>query len=65
MNMSENGDNGKPSREGPSGQPAADIAGKLKSFYQSVEDEPVPDHLMDLLEKLDEAERAQNANRNK
>lgn len=65
MMMANNGDDHKSGRGGPSGHPATDIAGKLKSFYQSVEDEPVPDHLMDLLEKLDQAERAQNANRDK
>ncbi|PWW02032.1 hypothetical protein DFR52_102697 [Hoeflea marina] len=65
MIMFDNGDDRDSGRGTVSHQPAVDIAGKLKSFYQSVEDEPVPDHLMNLLEKLDEAERAQNANRDK
>lgn len=33
------------------------IGRKLKSFYDVVETEPVPGRLLDLLEKLDEAER--------
>ena len=33
------------------------IGRKLKSFYDVIETEPVPDALLDLLEKLDEAER--------
>lgn len=34
------------------------IASQLKRYYQSVEQEPIPDQLLDLLEKLDQAERA-------
>ena len=37
--------------------PNGAIGRKLKSFYDAVETEPVPDRLLDLLEKLDEAER--------
>jgi hypothetical protein len=33
------------------------VGRKLKSFYDAIETEPVPDQLRDLLEKLDEAER--------
>ena len=33
------------------------IGRKLKSFYDVIETEPVPDTLLNLLEKLDEAER--------
>lgn len=33
------------------------IAKTLKSYYESVENEPVPDVFLNLLEKLDEAER--------
>jgi len=34
------------------------IASRLKQYYKSVEAEPIPDQLLDLLEKLDEAERS-------
>lgn len=37
--------------------PDGPIGLKLKSFYDVIEAEPVPDRLLDLLEKLDEAER--------
>lgn len=56
------GKNSPPPEEGYNGPAAHDIANRLKSFYASVEAEPVPDHLLSLLEKLDEAERARNAN---
>nr|WP_310419810.1 NepR family anti-sigma factor [Mycoplana sp. BE70] len=35
----------------------AQIAHKLRSFYLSIESEPVPQQFLDLLEKLDDAER--------
>ncbi|MCF3640842.1 hypothetical protein LXM94_12770 [Rhizobium sp. TRM95111] len=60
---------GKGAMQSAKGKPrvAADPAGvigrKLRSFYDSVETEPVPDHLLDLLEQLDEAERRANAPR--
>ncbi|WP_290889582.1 NepR family anti-sigma factor [Hoeflea sp.] len=38
------------------------IASQLKHYYKSVEQEPIPDQLLDLLEKLDQAERAGNSN---
>lgn len=37
--------------------PNGAIGRKLKSFYDVIETEPVPDRLLDLLEQLDEAER--------
>ncbi|HXV30962.1 MAG TPA: NepR family anti-sigma factor [Sinorhizobium sp.] len=37
--------------------PHAQIASKLKALYQAVENEPVPEHFIDLLRRLDEAER--------
>ena len=37
--------------------PNSVVGRKLKSFYDVIETEPVPDRLLDLLEKLDEAER--------
>ncbi|MCP8896889.1 hypothetical protein KYK29_18335 [Shinella daejeonensis] len=39
------------------------IGRKLKSFYQVIETEPVPDRLLDLLQQLDEAERKAKARR--
>jgi hypothetical protein len=38
--------------------PNTDIGAKLRAFYGSVEDQPIPDNLLDLLEKLDQVERA-------
>ncbi len=32
------------------------IGEQLKALYRSIEEEPIPDHFLDLLEKLDEAE---------
>ena len=37
-------------------QPHGQIASKLKALYQTVENEPVPQHFLDLLHRLDEAE---------
>jgi len=59
--MQSDGKKRGPTAGGRQGQPADDIAGKLKSFYQSVEQEPVPTHLLDLLDRLDRAERGQDA----
>ena len=38
------------------------IASQLKQYYTSVEQEPIPDNLLSLLEKLDEAERSGGSN---
>jgi hypothetical protein len=38
--------------------PTDAIASQLKQYYASLEEEPIPDHLLSLLEKLDEAERS-------
>jgi hypothetical protein len=35
-----------------------DIGRRLKALYGSVQEESVPDHLLDLLEKLDSVEQA-------
>ena len=35
----------------------AEIPKKLKAYYDSLQDEAIPDRFLDLLEKLDEAER--------
>jgi hypothetical protein len=34
-----------------------DIGAKLRALYGSVQDEGIPDHLLDLLEKLDQIEQ--------
>jgi hypothetical protein len=38
--------------------PTSDIGAKLRAYYGAVQDQPVPDKFLDLLEKLDEVERA-------
>jgi len=37
------------------------IGKQLKSLFESVEQEPIPDQFLELLEKLDEAEAAAEA----
>ncbi len=39
--------------------PNSDIGSRLRALYGSVQEEVVPSHLLDLLEKLDMAEQAQ------
>lgn len=41
--------------------PNTDIGARLRALYGAVQDEGVPDQLLDLLEKLDSAEQAQKA----
>ncbi|TLP49290.1 hypothetical protein FDK21_06715 [Cohaesibacter sp. CAU 1516] len=41
--------------------PNSAIAQKLKALYTQTEQEAIPDRFLDLLEQLDEAERAANA----
>lgn len=36
----------------------ADIPKKLKAYYDSLQDEAIPDKFLDLLEKLDRAEQS-------
>lgn len=43
--------------------PNSVVGRRLKSFYDAIEAEPLPDELLDLLEKLDEAERNAKAPR--
>jgi hypothetical protein len=38
--------------------PNSDIGAKLRAFYGAVQDQPIPDKFLDLLEKLDEVEQA-------
>jgi hypothetical protein len=37
--------------------PNSDIGAKLRTLYSQIQDEGTPDWLLDLLEKLDDAER--------
>lgn len=37
--------------------PNTQIASKLKALYSAIEQEPIPDAFLDLLEKLDRAEQ--------
>ncbi|WP_189424195.1 NepR family anti-sigma factor [Devosia pacifica] len=37
----------------------SDIGSRLRALYGSVQEESVPDHLLDLLERLDQAESTQ------
>ncbi|WP_075998087.1 NepR family anti-sigma factor [Salaquimonas pukyongi] len=51
------------SQQGALRRPGADdpnriISQKLKAYYASVQDEGIPDRFLDLLEKLDAAERS-------
>ena len=39
--------------------PVGEIPKKLRQYYDSLQEEAIPDRLLDLLEKLDQAERAQ------
>ncbi|WP_372352991.1 NepR family anti-sigma factor [Pararhizobium sp. BT-229] len=55
---------GKQRRAGLSGRagggmmdPNNQIASKLRALYSAVEQEPIPDMFLDLLEKLDKAEQ--------
>ena len=46
-----------PSRSDDGLGPNSDIGAKLRALYGAVQSEGIPDRLLDLLEKLDEAER--------
>jgi len=41
--------------------PNTDIGNRLRALYGAVQDEGVPDQLLDLLEKLDNAEQTQKS----
>ena len=41
--------------------PNTDIGARLRALYGAVQEEGVPEQLLDLLEKLDSAEQAQKA----
>jgi hypothetical protein len=38
--------------------PTSDIGAKLRAYYGAVQDQPIPDRFLDLLEKLDRVEQA-------
>ncbi|MGV1755789.1 MULTISPECIES: NepR family anti-sigma factor [Rhizobium] len=42
--------------------PNNQIGNRLRSFYAAVQDEAIPDRFLDLLEKLDQAERLASSN---
>lgn len=47
-----------PPRAGAEGLDAnSEIGAKLKALYSSLQDEPIPERFLDLLDKLDESER--------
>jgi hypothetical protein len=52
---------GEDGRHGGGAPPAAhrQIAARLRALYAEAEREPLPRHLLDLLEQLDEAEAAE------
>jgi len=41
--------------------PVGEIPKKLRQYYDSLQEEAIPDRLLELLEKLDQAERAHHA----
>lgn len=60
--MSSNPSQNSPKSAGPPAQKADDvnarISSKLHQLYNSVREEEIPDRFLDLLEKLDAAEKA-------
>jgi hypothetical protein len=46
----------KPRRQEDGLGPTSDIGARLRALFGAVQDEPIPDRLLDLLEKLDQAE---------
>ncbi|MCD2173384.1 NepR family anti-sigma factor [Rhizobium sp. C4] len=64
--MMNNPNSENPKKRLNGGLPPADvvqdgIALRLRELYSNIENEGIPDNLLHLLEKLDEAERAQTA----
>jgi hypothetical protein len=47
----------------PMMDPNSQIVSKLKAFYSAVEEEPLPDAFLDLLEQLDSVEKARRASK--
>ena len=54
--MKNNHTRGKPTEEFSGAY--AEIPKRLKEYYDSIQEEAIPDRFLDLLEKLDMAERA-------
>lgn len=52
----QDGPNGETNNAAKTPDPDAMIGARLKALYQELEQEPVPDLFIDLLERLDEAE---------
>ncbi|HWA18825.1 MAG TPA: NepR family anti-sigma factor [Devosia sp.] len=48
----------RPRRSGDGLGPTSDIGAKLRAYYGAVQDQPIPDRFLDLLEKLDQVEQA-------
>lgn len=49
--------NPRPRRSGDGLGPNSDIGAKLRAYYGTVQEEPIPEKFLDLLEKLDQAEQ--------
>lgn len=45
--------------------PTSDIGAKLRALFGAVQDEPIPDRLLDLLEKLDQAENSSSSTKDR
>lgn len=55
----DNAERGKGGRDGAAADVASDRIGqKLRAYYDSIRDEEIPERFLDLLERLDEAEKA-------
>lgn len=53
--------NARPRRTDDGLGPTSDIGARLRALYGAVQDEGIPERLLDLLEKLDQAEQKANA----
>ena len=53
--------NPRPRRTDDGLGPTSDIGAKLRALYGAVQDEGIPERLLNLLEKLDQAEQKANA----
>ncbi|HEY0920370.1 MAG TPA: NepR family anti-sigma factor [Devosia sp.] len=53
--------NPRPRRADDGLGPTSDIGAKLRALYGAVQNEGIPERLLDLLEKLDQAEQKANA----
>jgi len=57
MNEFSGGQKGRRNASAGKTEPDTQIGSQLKALYQAFENEPVPQHFVDLLRRLDEAER--------